>query len=501
MEFKRWCPGFKVMTYYGSAKRRKELRYYTCILGWSKVNAFQVCITSYQLVVADAPCFKRKKWYYLILDEAHNIKNWKSQRWQTLLTFNTQRRLLLTGTPLQNNLMELWALMHFLMPHLFRSRAQFSHWFSTPMNAMVEGEAAVNDQLVSRLHNIIRPFVLRRLKKDVAKQMPGKFEHVVVCSLSKRQRFLYEDFMARSSTRKALSGGNFMGMMNVLMQLRKVCNHPDLFEARPVLCPFDMAPLTVSYPFTNLAVVGRHLLCFVHKARTTAPTLVVGSTLSAGRVQDALHSKETNDQTRDVHIYRLVSAHTVEQNILKKARQKKHLDFLVLSEGQFTTEYFSKSNLRALIGRDHDADDVASISSNDNNAADMRTIQDAMAQCEDEADVAAMKGVELEQEAAKAQDETFDDEENAVVDTVSATASGEAVEASASLRPIDQYAITYRCTTDPLFDGSVVDVLPVDYAEEEVELERIEAMKVVDEEMAIQDGDLIVAGNMYCLER
>ncbi|RLO03805.1 hypothetical protein DYB28_007598, partial [Aphanomyces astaci] len=205
------------------------------------------------------------------------------------------------------------------------------------------------------------------------------------------------------------------------------------------------------------------------------------------------------DTTRDVHIYRLVSAHTVEQNILKKARQKKHLDFLVLSEGQFTTEYFSKSNLRALIGpattRDHDgdADDVASISSNENNAADMRTIQDAMAQCEDEADVAAMKGVELEQEAAKAQDETFDDEENAVVDTVSATASGEAVEASASLRPIDQYAITYRCTTDPLFDGSVVDVLPVDYAEEEVELERIEAMKVVDEEMAIQDGDLIVA--------
>ncbi|RQM23782.1 hypothetical protein B5M09_003808 [Aphanomyces astaci] len=174
-------------------------------------------------------------------------------------------------------------------------------------------------------------------------------------------------------------------------------------------------------------------------------------------------------------------------------------------QGQFTTEYFSKSNLRALIGpataQDHDGDDVASISSNENTAADMRTIQDAMAQCEDEADVAAMKGVELEQEAAKAQDETFDDEENAAVDTVSATASGEAVEASASLRPIDQYAITYRCTTDPLFDGSVVDVLPVDYAEEEVELERIEAMKVVDEEMAIQDGDLIVAGNMYCLER
>lgn len=250
MEFKRWCPAFKVLTYFGSAKRRKELRQ-----GWSKQNVFQICITSYQLVVQDAHCFKRKKWYYLILDEAHNIKNWKSLRWQTLLTFNSQRRLLLTGTPLQNNIMELWSLMHFLMPHVFSSRREFTYWFQNPLASMVEGEQDVNSQLVSQLHGIIRPFVLRRLKKDVAKQMPGKFEHVVTCKLSKRQRYLYEDFISRSSTRRAMfgsgrgkGGANFMSMMNVLMQLRKVCNHPDLFEPRPIASPLDLPSIRFYVP-------------------------------------------------------------------------------------------------------------------------------------------------------------------------------------------------------------------------------------------------------------
>jgi SNF2 family DNA or RNA helicase len=73
------------------------------------------------LPMQDAKMFRRKKWKYLILDEAHMIKNWKSQRWQTLLNFNSQRRLLITGTPLQNDLMELWSLMHFLMPQVLQT--------------------------------------------------------------------------------------------------------------------------------------------------------------------------------------------------------------------------------------------------------------------------------------------------------------------------------------------------------------------------------------------
>uniref|UniRef100_A0AAY5JYE5 Snf2-related CREBBP activator protein n=1 Tax=Esox lucius TaxID=8010 RepID=A0AAY5JYE5_ESOLU len=238
MELKRWCPGFKILTYYGSQKERKLKRQ-----GWTKPNAFHVCITSYKLVLQDHQAFRRKSWRYLILDEAQNIKNFKSQRWQSLLNFNSQRRLLLTGTPLQNSLMELWSLMHFLMPHVFQSHREFKEWFSNPLTGMIEGSQEYNEGLVKRLHKVLRPFLLRRIKADVEKQMPKKYEHVVRCRLSKRQRFLYDDFMAQASTRETLASGHFMSVINILMQLRKVCNHPNLFDPRPIHSPFITKPI------------------------------------------------------------------------------------------------------------------------------------------------------------------------------------------------------------------------------------------------------------------
>lgn len=234
-EFLKWCPAFKILTYFGSAKERKHKRQ-----GWMKQNSFHVCITTYRLVIQDSKIFKRKKWKYLILDEAHLIKNWKSQRWQTLLNFNSKRRILLTGTPLQNDLMELWSLMHFLMPHIFQSHQEFKDWFSNPISGMVEGQEKVNKEVVDRLHNVLRPFILRRLKRDVEKQLPSKHEHVIYCRLSRRQRNLYEDFIASSETQATLASSNFFGMISVIMQLRKVCNHPDLFEGRPIISSFDM---------------------------------------------------------------------------------------------------------------------------------------------------------------------------------------------------------------------------------------------------------------------
>ncbi|KAH6817090.1 SNF2 domain-containing protein / helicase domain-containing protein [Perilla frutescens var. frutescens] len=235
-EFLKWCPAFKILTYFGSAKERRIKRQ-----GWLKPNSFHVCITTYRLVIQDSKVFKRKKWKYLILDEAHLIKNWKSQRWQTLLNFNSKRRILLTGTPLQNDLMELWSLMHFLMPHIFQSHQEFKDWFSNPISVMVEGHEKVNKEVVDRLHNVLRPFLLRRLKRDVEKQLPMKHEHVIYCRLSRRQRNLYEDFIASSETQATLASSNFFGMISVIMQLRKVCNHPDLFEGRPIVSSFDMS--------------------------------------------------------------------------------------------------------------------------------------------------------------------------------------------------------------------------------------------------------------------
>ncbi|KAG8156732.1 hypothetical protein KVR01_013337 [Diaporthe batatas] len=244
MEFKKWCPGFKILTYYGNQDERKRKRQ-----GWTNDDFWNVCITSYQIVLQDAQVFRRRRWHYMILDEAHNIKNFRSQRWQTLLGFNTHSRLLLTGTPLQNNLTELWSLLFFLMPSEngvggFADLKEFHDWFARPESQILEhGREQMDEEaraIISKLHKVLRPYLLRRLKADVEKQMPAKIEHVEFCRLSKRQRELYDGFLARSETRDTLSSGNYLSIINCLMQLRKVCNHPDLFVDRPIMTSFRM---------------------------------------------------------------------------------------------------------------------------------------------------------------------------------------------------------------------------------------------------------------------
>ncbi|KAJ6491636.1 SNF2 family N-terminal domain-containing protein [Mycena vitilis] len=239
MEFKKFLPGFRILSYHGSTKRRRELRQ-----GWNEKHHFNVCITSYTLASRDAMVFKRKPWYYMILDEAHMIKNFKSQRWNTLLMFRSFRRLLLTGTPLQNNLTELWALLQFLMSGSdFVNLKEFGEWFSNPLERAIEAGSALDEdtmQRVTKLHTVLRPYLLRRLKRDVEKELPSKYEHLVLCPLSKRQRFLYDEFMSRAHTRDALQSGVYQKIANILMQLRKVCNHPDLFEVRPIVTSFAM---------------------------------------------------------------------------------------------------------------------------------------------------------------------------------------------------------------------------------------------------------------------
>ena len=267
MEFKKFLPGFKILTYYGTQEERKQKR-----KGWQDDDKWNVCITSYQLVLQDQITFKKRGWHYLVLDEAHNIKNFRSQRWQALLTFRTQARLLLTGTPLQNNLTELWSLMFFLMPSDstdtgisgFADLQAFTSWFKKPVDQILEqGRDTMDDEakeLVRRLHGVLRPYLLRRLKADVEKQMPGKYEHVVYCKLSKRQRYLYDGFMSRAQTRETLASGNYLSIINCLMQLRKVCNHPDLFETRQIVTSFAMPKSTVADFEIKELLVRRRLL-------------------------------------------------------------------------------------------------------------------------------------------------------------------------------------------------------------------------------------------------
>ena len=253
MEFKKFLPGFKVLTYYGTQEERKRKRQ-----GWTDEDKWNVWITSYSIVLADHQIFRRKGWHYMVLDEAHNIKNFRSQRWQTLLTFRTRARLLLTGTPLQNNLTELWSLLFFLMPTDssesgiggFADLQEFSNWFKKPVEQILDhGRDTMDDDakaIIAKLHKVLRPFLLRRLKADVEKQMPGKYDHVVYCKLSKRQRYLYDGFMNRTQTRETLASGNYLSIINCLMQLRKVCNHPDLFETRQIVTSLAMPKSVVA---------------------------------------------------------------------------------------------------------------------------------------------------------------------------------------------------------------------------------------------------------------
>jgi len=253
MEFKKFLPGFKILTYYGDINERKRKR-----VGWRNTGRemINVVITSYQLILQDAAAFKMRAWQYLILDEAHNIKNFKSQRWQTMLNLRTEHRLLLTGTPLQNNIDELWSLLYFLMPAGFGGEGriagleEFTMALKNPTSQILDQGRQQLDaeaqKIVKKLHEVLRPYLLRRLKADVEKQMPGKYEHVVYCKLSKRQRQLYDGFMGRASTKEILSSGNYMSIINCLMSLRKVCNHPDLFETRAIVTSMAMPKSVVA---------------------------------------------------------------------------------------------------------------------------------------------------------------------------------------------------------------------------------------------------------------
>lgn len=334
VEFRRFCPGFKVLGYYGSIEERKRKR-----LGWKDENAWNVVVTSYEMVIADVQVFKRRRWHYMILDEAHNIKNFRSKRWQTLLTFNTRARLLLTGTPLQNNLTELWSLLFFLMPSDgteqgiggFADLKEFSDWFRKPQDQILEhGQETMDDEsmaIIGKLHKVLRPYLLRRLKADVEKEMPGKYEHVEYCRLSKRQRQLYDGFLSLSGTRETLAGGNYMSIVNCLMQLKKVCNHPDLFETRQIMTSFAMHKSAVAdYEISELLVRKRLLeeepmkkvsldfLNFtpVKYERLSGTTVERSETLSAHRVLAELRDAQ---RVRGDNATRNIDLSTVKSNL------------------------------------------------------------------------------------------------------------------------------------------------------------------------------------------
>ena len=248
-EISRFVPNIKVLPYWGSAKDRKILRKFwdRKHITYNRESPFHVLVTSYQLVVQDTAYFQKVKWQYMILDEAQAIKSSQSSRWKSLLGFHCRNRLLLTGTPIQNNMQELWALLHFIMPSLFDSHDEFSEWFSKDIENHAQSNTKLNEDQLKRLHMILKPFMLRRIKKHVQKELGDKIEEDVFCDLTYRQRAYYTNLRNKISLldliEKAAVGDDqdTATLMNLVMQFRKVCNHPDLFERAEIWSPMSMS--------------------------------------------------------------------------------------------------------------------------------------------------------------------------------------------------------------------------------------------------------------------
>ena len=231
-ECKLWCPRLNVVVLNPVKEEREETLE---LIGQHK---FEVVITSYEGVNICINKLRKIKWEVLIIDEAHRIKNENALLSKNVRLFQSKFRLLVTGTPLQNNLHELWSLLNFLLPDIFSSSSDFDEWFNmsggdNKDNKKLEGDVELmedtedkNAEIVQQLHKILKPFLLRRTKSEVEKTLPPKKEIHIKVGLTELQKDIYKNLLTRS----LLQTESKTIYKNIIMQLRKACNHPYLFE-------------------------------------------------------------------------------------------------------------------------------------------------------------------------------------------------------------------------------------------------------------------------------
>lgn len=229
-ELNLWAPSIVKVVYRGDKNKRRNIQL-TQMAG----TRYNVLLTTYEFVVRDQTVLSRVQWKYIVIDEGHRMKNANCKLAMTLgVKYKSRNRLLLTGTPLQNNLTELWALLNFLLPSIFNSADTFETWFKQPFETTTLGDTAELEEeetllVINRLHQVLRPFLLRRLKTDVESQLPQKVEHVIRCDMSAWQRVLYRQVRARVGLATGAATGGTRSFNNLLMQCKKICNHPYLF--------------------------------------------------------------------------------------------------------------------------------------------------------------------------------------------------------------------------------------------------------------------------------
>eukprot|EP00954_Amorphochlora_amoebiformis_P001250 96559-Amorphochlora_amoeboformis.AAC.1 len=221
-ELDRWVPSMQFIIYDGTKEARKKLREEDMA-----TENYNVLLTTFEFAMRDKKYLRKTQWQYIIVDEAHRLKNPKCKLVSDLNEYNKgARRIALSGTPLQNDLPELWSLLNFLHPSIFNSCDNFQQWFAAPLEKNLGADTSSMDMneeekllVIDRLHSILRPFVLRREKKEVENKLQDKVDVVLRCNMSPVQKALYD----------AIRDGK-ISMHNRMVQLRKVCNHPYLFH-------------------------------------------------------------------------------------------------------------------------------------------------------------------------------------------------------------------------------------------------------------------------------
>ncbi|KAI9543300.1 choline dehydrogenase 3, partial [Dissostichus eleginoides] len=238
-EFEMWAPDFYVVTYSGDKDSRAIIRENEFSFDESAVKGgkrafklrrdatikFHVLLTSYELVTIDQTALKSMDWACLVVDEAHRLKNNQSKFFRRLNDYTIDHKLLLTGTPLQNNLEELFHLLNFLTPNRFNNLEGFLEEFA---------DISKEDQ-IKKLHDLLGPHMLRRLKADVFKNMPAKTELIVRVELSPMQKKYYKLILTKNfEALNSKGGGNQVSLLNIMMDLKKCCNHPYLFPVASI---------------------------------------------------------------------------------------------------------------------------------------------------------------------------------------------------------------------------------------------------------------------------
>ncbi|KAG5949807.1 hypothetical protein E4U53_005748 [Claviceps sorghi] len=406
-EFAKWTPEVNVLVLQGAKEERHALINERLV-----DEKFDVCITSYEMILREKAHLKKFAWEYIIIDEAHRIKNEESSLSQIIRLFQSRNRLLITGTPLQNNLHELWALLNFLLPDVFGDSEAFDQWFS--------GQDRDQDTVVQQLHKVLRPFLLRRVKSDVEKSLLPKKEINVYLGMSEMQVKWYQKILEKDIDAVNGAGGKRESktrLLNIVMQLRKCCNHPYLFEGAEPGPPYTTDEHLI-YNAGKMAVLdkllarlkkqGSRVLIFSQMSRlldiledycvfrdykycridggtahedriaaideynkpgsekfvfllttragglginlTTADIVILyDSDWNPQADLQAMDRAHRIGQTKQVVVYRFVTDNAIEEKVLERAAQKLRLDQLVIQQGRAQTAAKAAANKDELL--------------------------------------------------------------------------------------------------------------------------------------------------------